>query len=192
MRSSFSIFQSHLDFAHSHWSKYVNPGNLVIDATCGNGHDTLFLARLLKGFGKVVAYDVQQEALQKTNFLLKQKLNEDEYKSVHLKLACHSEMSEQDANLIVYNLGYLPGSDKLITTQKETTLKSVQRALKILSKGGVISITCYPGHPAGREELEMLMNFFPSLPPLSWSVSCHQWLNRKDSPLLLLLQRSNH
>src|SRR5271155_2432847 len=105
---SFGIFQSPISLAHHYWTLLVKPGDLLIDATCGNGHDTLFLAhlkpRLLYGF------DIQKEAIHATHRRL------GERDDIRLIQDCHSrfpaEISPQSVSLIVYNLGYLPGADK--------------------------------------------------------------------------------
>lgn len=91
--------------------------------------------------------------------------------------------------LIVYNLGYLPGGDKTITTESSTTLESLQAAFPLIMPGGAISIACYPGHPSGKTEEENVMTFASSLDPQVWSCCHHRWLNRRNAPSLILIQR---
>lgn len=185
----------HLECAHFHWSHHVKPGDGVIDATCGNGHDTLKLCELAltpdKGY--VYAFDIQPQAIIKTKERLLEKLPTAIYERVHFIPRCHSSL-EYDfpipIRLIVYNLGYLPGSDKQLTTLIKTTLQSLTSAQKILSDGGVISITCYPGHLEGAREEELLLQIAKDLPFPAWT-SCHyRWLNRDRSPSLLLLKKN--
>lgn len=188
MRAPFTLFQSHLDLAHRYWSALLSPEDIAIDATCGNGHDAVFLASL--GV-KLYALDIQKEALDEA----RRKMEAMGVSSrVSLIKGCHSRFPEEIApgsvKLIVYNLGYLPGGDKSVTTEVPTTLKSVQRAAELLTPGGVISITCYPGHPEGKNEEEQLLLFAQALDPKRWSCCRHQWVNRKNSPSLLLIQRS--
>ncbi|MEM1282290.1 MAG: class I SAM-dependent methyltransferase [Chlamydiota bacterium] len=188
MRNRFTLFQSHLDLAHQYWSRLITVGDRVIDATCGNGHDTVFLASL---GAKVISIDVQQEAI---NQAIERAQNEGVDQFVTFVNGCHSEFPEEVENssvkLIVYNLGYLPGGDKEITTQVMTTQTSIQHAMELISPGGMISITCYPGHQEGQREEEELLNFFQILNPQDWSCCQHRWVNRKQSPSLILLQKN--
>lgn len=189
MRRLFPVFQSHLDLAKDYWKNVVLPGDTVIDATIGNGQDAYFLARLLQGKGRLIGYDIQPDALSKAKILLAS-LPDNEKEIVELHLASHKIFLEREAKLIVYNLGYLPGGDKALTTRTESTLTSVEDALKIVQPGGAVSITCYPGHPEGALEESALIDFFKGLPPKNWSVSFHQWINRNQAPSLIWIQRS--
>lgn len=162
---------NHLKQAHAYWKKILKPHDRVIDATCGNGHDTLFLSSLNVD---IVAYDIQKEAIEATQAKVPQ---------ATFRHCSHDTFVEKQAALIVYNLGYLPGGNKQLTTQCETTLQSVQHALEIATKA--ISITCYPGHPEGAKEEALLIEYARSLDPKKWHVCYHQWLNRPKAPSLL-------
>ena len=196
MRPPFPLFQSHLDLAHSYWSQLVQKGDTLIDATCGNGHDTLKLCLLTLSLhkGKVYAIDIQKDAIKSTSHFLISHLDPSLQQQVIIKNQCHSSFPSEivpgSVKLIVYNLGYLPGSDKKLTTEISTTLKSISQALNLLQKGGALSITCYPGHPEGKRELEEIIAFTTQLSPTEWSCCQHLWLNRKQAPSLLLIQRS--
>ncbi len=152
----------HLSIAKQKWEHYVQPGDLVIDATCGNGKDLLFLAKLLGGKGSLVAYDIQKEALEQAELTLSS-LNEQERSIISLKLASHEHFTEENAALIVYNLGYLPGGDKSLTTMTASTLTSLKNALTTLKPGGLLSVTCYPGHEEGAREALAVRAFFEEL-----------------------------
>jgi len=167
---------SHLHLAHTYWKETITPGDLVIDATCGNGHDTLYLTEL---GAQVVAYDVQEAAIEATRLKVP---------NAHFKLQSHAHFDEEEAALIVYNLGYLPGGDKRRTTQGETTLQSVEKALKIATKA--ISITCYPGHPEGAREEALLLEFLKAIDKKQWTICHHQWLNCRAAPSLLWLTKN--
>lgn len=185
-----SLFQSHLVLAHHYWEQCLLPGDIAIDATCGNGHDTLRLARL--GVGKLYACDVQQEALTATQELLATKLTGEELQRIVYVHGSHASFPEEiipgSVKLIVYNLGYLPGGDKQLTTQVATTLASIRHAQRLLTAEGVISITCYPGHAEGALEEDALLAFAAALPLAEWVCCHHRWLNRNRGPSLLLLQ----
>lgn len=196
MRQSFSLFQSHLDLSHRYWQQLVQPGDIVIDATCGNGHDTLKLAQLAlqENLGSVYALDIQEKALTSTQERLAQHLSESIFKRIHFVLGCHSrfpsEILPSSVKLVVYNLGYLPSGDKQLTTQTSTTLKSICYAQDLLMPGGAISLTCYPGHSEGSLEQEAILKYASGLPPQKWSCCHHQWINRSQAPSLLIIQKS--
>lgn len=197
MKNSFSLFQSHLDLAHFYWSQLIQIGDKVIDATCGNGYDTLKLSELALSFdqGEIYAFDIQKDAIVSAQHYLAQNLSSELNKRVHFQQRCHSTFPEAlnpaSIKLIVYNLGYLPGGHKQQTTQTKTTLQSLQHAQTLLQVGGMISITCYPGHPAGAEEQTCLLDYTCNLSPKEWSCCHHVWLNRKQAPSLLLMQKAN-
>ncbi|MBS4163521.1 putative rRNA methylase YtqB [Candidatus Protochlamydia amoebophila] len=196
MRATFPLFQSHLDLAHDYWRRILQPNDQVIDATCGNGNDTLKLCQLLlsNGTGKVYVFDNQSDAIDKTKALLREHLNLDQFKQIHFILGCHSKFSDyvlpNTIKLIVYNLGYLPGGDKKKTTLTSTTLLSLQNSLNLIKPGGMICITCYPGHAEGLLEEKTLLKFALNLSPMEWSCCYHSWINRRQSPSLLLLQKT--
>jgi hypothetical protein len=174
------FFSPHLKIAKEYWKSHLSPDDLCIDATCGNGHDTLFLSKLCHCIG----LDIQVKALQNTEELLqKEKSKATLHLLSHdlldtLKLPCAPK-------LIVYNLGYLPGADKSITTKTKTTLLSIQKSLQLLAKGGALSITCYPGHLEGEKEEEAILDFVKTLPSTNWQACHHRWLNRPRSPSFL-------
>lgn len=195
--SKYPLFQSHLDLAHSLWKKIVRKGDLLIDATCGNGHDTLILAKLALTSleGRLYAIDKQIKAIISCKTLLSKELSVEIFDKIHFIQGCHSrfssEIAAESVSLIVYNLGYLPGGDKNQTTETETTLLSLQKALLLLRQGGVISMTCYPGHRAGMVEEEKLLEFSRTLDPRIFNCCFHRWINRNLSPGLLIIQKAS-
>lgn len=201
--STFTLFNSHLDLAHNCWReilKTLSPAgaSIAIDATCGNGHDTLFLAQTCEaevkhGSYRLIALDKQAQAIENSKRLLKEHLKPGSMEQIEFHNCCHStfpaNIAAASASLIVYNLGYLPGGDKHITTTLDTTLQSLHNALPLILPGGLISVTCYPGHAEGKKEEERILEFAGALVPAQWSCCHHRWLNRKDAPSLLLLQK---
>jgi methylase of polypeptide subunit release factors len=153
--------KNHLLLAQKYWKNLLKPIDNVIDATCGNGLDSLFLKKLIYK-GKLFCLDIQKKALENTHFLLK-KENVD-FKNIFLIKKSHEDFSyipKTPVKLIVYNLGYLPKSDKTITTKTKTTLKSIKNTLNLIEKDGGISITCYPGHLEGF--LTAVINLYKSV-----------------------------
>ncbi|KAL1559891.1 putative rRNA methylase YtqB isoform X1 [Salvia divinorum] len=185
------------EVAHSVWMNVVWKGDLVVDATCGNGHDTLAMARLVAddaGRGRVIAMDLQKSALESTSSLLDRSLTSHQRGLVELYAMCHTKMEDlvpsgASVRLVAFNLGYLPGGDKKIKTESETTLLALEAAKKILARGGLISILAYVGHFGGREEFEKVRSFAAELPVDNWVCCTLQMLNRPSAPVLVLLSK---
>jgi SAM-dependent methyltransferase len=180
-------FRPHIALAHQYWEKILQPGDWAIDATCGNGRDTLKLAEVLKG-GEVIGIDIQPEAIANTRERLGSKVG------VHL--FCHSHETfpllamQKPVKLIVYNLGYLPGGNKNMTTRVESTLMSVRKASEIVLPYGAISITCYPGHAEGALEEKALLEELARWPTDRWDFCHHTFPHRRLAPSLLIIQKN--
>jgi hypothetical protein len=187
------LLQSHISFAHEKWSEHVVKGDLVIDATCGNGHDALYLSFLCltETQGALIALDRQLGAIFSTKKKLEEKLTKDTFSKVLFYCQSHETFPplERAPSLIVYNLGYLPGSDKVIKTSKETTLVSIENALSLISKGGMLSITCYPGHAEGLEEQSEILNYAAKLSDFLFDVTHYRKTSRPSAPSVLLIKK---
>lgn len=189
------IFSSHLHLAHNYWSIYAKKGGICVDATCGNGLDSLYIAKtfLTPTSGKLFCIDIQPRAIEATQALLGKSI--DPVILDRISYHCHSHTELQflpdRIDIFVYNLGYLPGSDKCCTTKAETTLISVKQATERLSSNGIISIMSYPGHPAGKTEFDYLLEFLSVLPN-NFIVCRHQWSNRYRFPELFLIKKKEN
>jgi len=168
----------------------VGLGDRVVDATCGNGQDTLFLARLVGPLGRVWAFDIQGQALTNTRALLGDAGCLSWVTLVqegHEQLAAHVEGPIQ---AVVFNLGYLPGSDKTCITRPESTLSALHQAEKILFPGGIIVIAVYPGHPGGSEEGAAVEQWATALSHQSYSVWCSRQINRPPTaPYVVFVEK---
>ncbi len=172
--------QPHLILSKDMWKKFLKKNDLAIDATCGNGHDTLFLTELCS----VIGIDIQPSAIENTKKILEERARKAElFRLPHEKI--DELILPHPPKLIVYNLGYLPRGDKKITTRTETTLISVQKGLKMLADGGALSIICYPGHNEGAREEKALEAWAATLSYQKWIVCHYKWLNRKGAPSFL-------
>jgi len=141
----------------------VQPGDCVIDATAGNGHDTLMLAEAVAPHGRVHAFDIQADALEQTRLLLSSELQPlvSLHHASHGELSAHLPSSERgQVAAVLFNLGYLPGGDKQLTTRAETTLQALDASLEWLRPGGLLSVLAYIGHPGGIEEANAVLNWF--------------------------------
>ena len=172
-------------------SQYLTPGDTVVDATCGNGHDTAAMAKM--GAGKIYAFDVQEEAINNTrDTLLKEGCSLD---NVHLILDSHANMCnyiKEKIQVIVFNLGYLPTADKTVTTAQHSTIAAVKSSMELLKKDGLICITMYSGHPGGQEEKDALLDFSEQLDPGTWHTAYINLKNQRNNPpeiLLITLKR---
>ncbi len=161
-------------------------GDLAVDATCGNGHDTLFLAGLVGQAGRVLAFDIQEEAIVRT----RERLSAAGVDSrVTLIRHCHAGLAEHldsPVGAVMFNLGYLPGGDHSTVTGAETTLPALRAALAALNRGGVITLIVYTGHPGGKEEYEALVAYAVSLPQQEFTVLEYRFINQANNPPLLL------
>ena len=161
--------------------------SLAIDATCGNGFDTEFLCAL--DFTQVLCFDVQKVAIENT----RQRLTKKSREKVVLICDDHKNMVDymnQKVDCVIFNLGYLPGADKSIASNKESTLSALKTASNLLTENGIISILCYPGHPAGVKEKEALLKWISSLGS-DWNIEQRLSENPNNrTPFLILLNRN--
>lgn len=180
--------------AHQQLTAYLHEGDVVIDATAGNGHDTVFLAKAVGESGFVYAFDVQEQAIRST----KQTLEENHLtQNVRIFHACHSMLKNKidahhqgEISAIVFNLGYLPGSDKSIITQAPNTLLALESACEVLAPRGLISILIYPGHQGGDQEKERVFEWLDAKCDSGEYV--HEMIQNREnttSPILVTLKR---
>lgn len=185
-----------LSIAHNWVSQAVNEGDIVIDATTGNGHDTLFLAQLVGEQGRVIGFDLQEAAIQQTSNLLEDEgwlKGEDYLPRVSLHATCHSKIADHSprgAAAIMFNLGYLPSGDKSVITQTETTLEALDSSLGLLKENGILTVVCYPGHSGGEQEAEAVQEWAKALYPTQYNVLKVEPLNpRSQAPYLIGIQK---
>jgi predicted methyltransferase len=181
--------------AHALIGESLKPGDVAVDATLGNGHDTLFLAHVVGPAGRVYGFDIQDQALDNTRRRLEE---HGVAERVTLIQASHADMLEHipvethgHIGAIMFNLGYLPGADKRITTQTETTLQAVHVGCALLAAGGIMSLMAYPGHDGGDLESMRLAQCLAELDALSfaWERKESQFPTPK-SPVLFVLRKS--
>ena len=145
--------KSILNYVHNLIESYIKENDIVIDATVGNGNDTLYLANHVVN-GKVFGFDIQLDAINKTNDLLKSNNcnNFELFLDTHSNMTYHLSTYAGKVSLVLFNLGYLPNGDKNITTNYETTIKAIEEAFKLIHKMGMILVVIYPGHENGKLE----------------------------------------
>ena len=154
-----------VEFTHQNLARWLAPGGFYIDATCGNGGDTEFLCRLAGEKGRVLALDIQQQAVDNTNARLARLGLGGIGKAVR---ADHAQLANlaapQSADCVLFNFGYLPGADHSLFTTPASSLPAVQAALEILKPGGVLAACLYSGGPNGSAEKQALREYLEQLP----------------------------
>ena len=158
-------------------ARSLRQGDSAVDATMGNGYDTLFLCRAVGALGRVYAFDIQPQAVLSTETLLRR---EGVLDRAELYACGHQRMDEyvrEKVKAVVFNLGWLPGGDHSITTRWESTGEAVRKALDLLLPGGILVLCAYPGHAEGDRERQELTAFFASLSNRRYNVLHQRFLN---------------
>lgn len=157
-----------VDLARAMVAGVLVPGDVAIDATVGNGRDTLWLARLVGPSGRVLGLDIQHEALRGARNLLATSGVEDRV----LLVECGHERLDAllpergpmaRPKVVMFNLGDLPGGDHSIVTEARTTLAAVSESLRRAAPGGIVTVVLYPGHPSGRLESDLILDWVTSI-----------------------------
>lgn len=172
-----------IELSHDFLSQVLDKNSIAIDATMGNGNDTVFLSHLAK---KVYAFDVQEQALIKT----KEKLEQLNIKNVQLILDGHQTINKyvtEPIRAAIFNLGYLPSADKSVITQPATTLTAIKKILERLEIGGRLAIMVYYGHEGGDKEKDAVLNFVKELDQQHFTVMLYQPLNQINTPPFLVM-----
>ena len=171
-----------LEMSHDFLAQVITQEDIVVDATMGNGHDTLFLAKLAK---QVYAFDIQEQAIEKTS----QRLQEAGLTNAELILQGHETVDQfvTKVKAAIFNLGYLPSADKSIITQPQTTIEALDKLCQMLVKGGRIAIMIYYGHEGGDIERDAVMDFVSQLPQQEYTATIYRTLNQINNPPFLVM-----
>jgi len=193
-------------WAHQFVGDILAHGDLAVDLTAGLGKDALFLYHRVGPSGQVLAFDIQQTALQSSQQLLQEAgveapiLESGAILPVrqpgaylihdsHAHLASYLSPLCRSPRAVIANLGYLPGGDARVTTQKDSTFAAVEAALSALAIGGRLVLVLYVGHPGGREEADLVTKRFSQLCSRHWYVLKLETSNRHDAPFLLVAEK---
>ncbi|MFJ7640550.1 MULTISPECIES: class I SAM-dependent methyltransferase [unclassified Peribacillus] len=179
-----------LDFAKLLLERAVQQGDITVDGTMGNGHDTVFLAQLVGETGHVYSFDIQEQAIHTTA---------NKLETEHLQKRCtlvHDGHEQLDTYITgehagkitgaIYNLGYLPGGDKSIITQADTTIASLEKLFDMMAPEGIIVLVIYHGHPGGETERDALMHYVQNLSQQKAHVLKYDFINQVHSPPFLI------
>lgn len=177
---------SHLgavQLAHNLLKQRISLGDVCIDCTAGRGNDTALLCSLVGKTGKVIAFDIQEEAIESTKELIHSMGYED---ICELHLESHLEIdkyaNKNEVSAIVFNFGWLPKGDHSICTKKETSIPAIKKGLNLLKKNGVMSLSIYYGKDTGAEEKDAIMEYIKSMPSKEYTVIVSEFANRPNCP----------
>lgn len=179
-----------LPFARTLLQKAVSPGDVAVDATLGNGHDTLFLANLVGLNGRVYGFDIQEDALAASKQRLAEHNLIDRVTFFHKG---HEHILESIPPVhygkitgAIFNLGYLPGGDKSIVTRPKTTISAIEQLLEIMAPEGIIVLVIYHGHPEGAVERDYLLRYVEKLDQNAVHVLQYRFINQKNNPPFII------
>lgn len=162
--------------------------DVAVDATAGNGYDTLFIAQNTPSSAQIYAFDVQSEALANTKERTAEYANR-----IHYLFCSHENIKEKvpgKIDVCLFNLGYLPGFSHETATRTESTRAAVESALAKLSLNGVCVLVVYPGHPEGKREADMLQDMLKNLPQREFTAGCYRLSSHKQTaPYAYLIER---
>ncbi|MEK8131000.1 class I SAM-dependent methyltransferase [Paenibacillus filicis] len=179
-------FVSILGFAHQLIEARLKPGEAAIDATAGNGIDTVFLAKQVGADGQVYAFDIQESALESTAERCRREVPGYGIELLHRS---HAELAEAvpakwhgQIGAVTFNLGYLPGHDHATITLPASTLGALEAAARLLRPGGIITIVVYSGHPGGELEADAVEAWAAGLPQQAYQAMTYRFMNQRNHP----------
>lgn len=176
------------EWCHRFIREHVQEGDMCIDATAGNGHDTLVLCEAVGAKGKVIAFDIQETAVKNT----KERLQKHGVESrAEIVLDSHTNMGNyaeaESVSCITFNFGYLPNGDHALATKAETSIPALEEGLRLLKKGGLMSLCIYSGGDSGFEEKDSILNYLKTLDRKKYLVIVSAYYNRPNNPPLPVL-----
>ena len=170
-----------LSMVHRFLEQSVKPGSFCIDATAGKGRDTALLCRLTGDAGRVLAFDIQQAAVDQTKALLAAEgLTAEVIRDSHANMERYAAAETVDC--VVFNFGRLPGGAPSIFTRSDTSIAALEAALRLLKSGGVIAIALYYGGANGYGERDAVMTWLETLDDRKFSVLRCDRANRRNDP----------
>lgn len=181
-----NIIKNSLGQSHEFVKKCVTEGDIVIDATAGNGGDTLFLSELVGESGKVYSFDIQEQAHGKTLRKLKDKGVEKRVVQIHDGHQNIDSYVHEKVKAVMFNLGYLPGGDHDIGTKGNTTAEALKKAMELLEINGVITVVVYYGGDSGYDEKEYVLEYIKNIDHKQYAVMKTEFVNQINCPPILI------
>ncbi len=181
--------------AHNIIKEHLISGDIAIDATVGNGHDCTFLTKQVGKQGTVFGFDIQQQAIETTQLKLESEGIVSNIKLIrdsHSKMEQHIPMQQQGKiKTIMFNLGYLPGSDKSVITQADATLVAINTSLSLLAADGILTITAYPGHSGGETEVAQIKQWLLLLDAEQYTHQTIYSSEKVTAPILFIILKKH-
>ena len=171
------------EWVHHFITEHIQKGDICMDATMGNGHDTALLSRLSGENGRVLAFDIQQMALDHTRQRLEQEhcpSNWELYLESHENMGLYAQ--PESVSCITFNLGYLPGGDHQKATRADSSIKAIQTGLGLLKKKGLMTLCVYSGGDTGFEEKNAVLEYVKGLDSKKYLVIKAEYYNRPSNP----------
>lgn len=197
-----------VQFQHIFWDEQLKSAKTVVDATAGNGHDLVYLAQHCLPGSTLWGIDKQAKAIEASIKRLHTECGRTDitYHLVHgthedilatgNAAAAHNDGSAANTkfnttitniDLLIFNLGYLPGSDHTMMTKPDSTIQAIKGGLDLLNPKGLITIVTYPGTPEGEREDEAVCEFISTLPQKSYDVANWKLINQANKPPILYI-----
>ena len=175
-----------LGVVHTFLREHIKEGAFCIDATAGKGRDTALLCRLVGETGRILAFDIQQEAVDQTCALLEQEgLQAEVIRDSHANMEQYAQAGTVDA--VVFNFGRLPGGDPKIFTLAESSVQAIAAGLRLLKPGGVMAIALYYGKENGYNEKNAILEYLETVNDRAFTVLSCEWKNRRGEPPMPIL-----
>ncbi|TLS39036.1 class I SAM-dependent methyltransferase [Pseudalkalibacillus caeni] len=179
-----------LPFARFLLDEFLQEGDTAVDATCGNGNDTLYLAKKVGKSGSIFGFDIQEQAIENTGKKLREHNENNQVTLVHASHASIKaeipEVHHGRVKAAIFNLGYLPGGDKEVVTSPASTLKAVEQLLEIMAKVSILILVIYSGHPEGKVEKDKVLKYAMSLDQKNYHVLQYNFINQKNDPPFII------
>ena len=167
----------------------LTTAEVIVDATCGNGHDCLFLAKHSQPEAQIYAFDIQTQSILNSKKLLAQNCLDNKVEFYQENFVNIKKYVDKKLDLVVFNLGYLPGENKNITTCVNDLCLTIPLIVELLSVQGIIIIVSYPGHEQGKKEFIWLEKYLPELSNKVYNVGKYQLFNhQKPSPIVYIME----
>lgn len=176
---------------YNHTASHRTTPYICVDATCGNGYDTTFLIQCFGHDAYYYVFDIQEQAITATKERVEHTYAKHRIQYIHdshERLASYIPKTQQ-IDVIIFNLGYLPKSDKVFTTQASSTCTAIQQAFELIAHGGLMIITCYTGHPEGYEEFIAVQQLISTFESSQATVASYSLLNKHHAPHQFIIEK---
>ncbi len=178
------LLELHKYFIRNH----LHPGDVAVDFTMGNGHDTEFLSKTVGESGHVYAFDIQEQAVTSTARRLREAGCPENYTLIHDSHQYVKNYVKTPFRAGMFNLGWLPGGDKSITTLRESTMPAVEAAIDLMDRDAILNIAVYPGHAEGDAEGQMLCTYLSGISRHKICATRVNILNSPTSPYFIVIE----